>query len=105
MAFVASAATRGKGLAYAAGEAASLPFPWCLPSLPRPRHPRPRVWPRPQARGGADRGWRDMRVRHPDLISGALLLVFGLSTAGESLRLPLGSLADSGPGLCPLALG
>ena len=46
-----------------------------------------------------------MRVRHPDLISGALLLIFGLATAGESLRLPLGSLAESGPGLYPLALG
>jgi hypothetical protein len=46
-----------------------------------------------------------MKGWHPDLLSGAFLLLFGLAVAGESLRLPLGSLAESGPGLFPLALG
>lgn len=46
-----------------------------------------------------------MKTRHPDWISGAVLLIFGLAVAGESLRLPLGSLAESGPGLHPLILG
>lgn len=46
-----------------------------------------------------------MRYRHLDLYGGVVLFIFGLGTAAESLRLPLGSLAESGPGLYPLALG
>lgn len=46
-----------------------------------------------------------MGYRHLDLYSSAVLFVFGLAAAAESLRLPLGSLAESGPGLYPLGLG